>query len=53
MIKALLPRTPLAVNTIVHAPVHTQSSLSATPLTGGAILGNRSIIEIEADCWSP
>ena len=29
-----------------------RSLLFRSPLTGGAILGNGSVIEIEADCWS-
>ena len=106
MIKALLPRAPLAVNTILSdttleltcdaytkaeadgrylsnnnftpldaryfvrnpsvaegnglfhlvqeqfTPHFIRSLLFRPPLTGGAILGNGSVIEIEADCWS-
>ena len=106
MIKALLPRAPLAANTILtettleltcdaytkaesdgrylsnsnfapldaryfvrnpavaegnglfhlvqeqFTPRFTRSLLFRPPLTGGAILGNGSVIEIEADCWS-
>ena len=106
MIKALLPRAPLAANTILtettleltcdayskaeadgrylsnsnFAPLDARyfarnpsvvegnglfhlvqdqftsqiirSLLFRSPLTGGAILGNGSVIEIEADCWS-
>ena len=106
MIKALLPRAPLAANTILtettleltcdaytkaesdgrylsnsnfapldaryfvrnpavaegnglfhlvqeqFTPRFIRSLLFRPPLTGGAILGNGSVIEIEADCWS-
>ena len=105
MIKALLPRAPLAANTILtdttleltcdafeaesdgrylssssfapldaryfarnpavaegnglfhlvqdqFTPQFIRSLLFRPPLTGGAILGNGSVIEIEADCWS-
>ena len=106
MIKALLPRAPLAANTILtdttleltcdafskaesdgrylssssfapldaryfvrnpavaegnglfhlvqeqFTPHFIRSLLFRPPLTGGAILGNGSVIEIEADCWS-
>ena len=106
MIKALLPRAPLAANTILtettleltcdayskaeadgrylsnsnfapldaryfvrnpavaegnglfhlvqeqFTPRFVRSLLFRPPLTGGAILGNGSVIEIEADCWS-
>ena len=106
MIKALLPRAPLAANTILtdttleltcdaytkaeadgrylsssnfapldaryfarnpavaegngifhlvqeqFTPNFIRSLLFRPPLTGGAILGNGSVIEIEADCWS-
>ena len=106
MIKALLPRAPLAANTILtettleltcdaytkaeadgrylsnsnfapldaryfarnpsvaegnglfhlvqdqFTPQIIRSLLFRPPLTGGAILGNGSVIEIEADCWS-
>ena len=106
MIKALLPRAPLAANTILtettleltcdayskaeadgrylsnsnfapldaryfarnpsvvegnglfhlvqdqFTPQIIRSLLFRSPLTGGAILGNGSVIEIEADCWS-
>ena len=106
MIKALLPRAPLGVNTILSdttleltcdaytkaeadgrylrsnnfppldaryfpnnpsvaegnglfhlvqeqfTPHFIRSLLFRPPLTGGAILGNGSVIEIEADCWS-
>ena len=55
MIKALLPRAPLAASTIVQkqfTPRFIRSLLFRPPLTGGAILGNGSVIEIEADCWS-
>ena len=41
-----LPPRPRAV----HAPLHKKPALPA--LTGGAILGNGSVIEIEADCWT-
>ena len=33
-------------------PRFIRSLLFRPPLTGGAILGNGSVIEIEADCWS-
>ena len=33
-------------------PQFIRSLLFRPPLTGGAILGNGSVIEIEADCWS-
>ena len=33
-------------------PKFIRSLLFRPPLTGGAILGNGSVIEIEADCWS-
>ena len=33
-------------------PHFIRSLLFRPPLTGGAILGNGSVIEIEADCWS-
>ena len=33
-------------------PNFIRSLLFRPPLTGGAILGNGSVIEIEADCWS-
>ena len=33
-------------------PRFIRSMLFRPPLTGGAILGNGSVIEIEADCWS-
>ena len=39
-----LPRRP--------GPVHAPHLLFRPPLTGTQILGNGSVIEIEADCWS-
>ena len=40
------------VRTNVTPPQINASLLFRPPLTGGAILGNGSVIEIEADCWS-
>ena len=54
------PRNPAVAegNGLFHlvqeqfTPKFIRSLLFRPPLTGGAILGNGSVIEIEADCWS-
>ena len=55
------PRNPAVAegNGLFHlvqeqfTPKFIRSLLFRPPLTGGAILGNGSVIEIEADCWWP